>query len=206
MTTSTNPRAQKSLRQLTLAVFSVVSLLIPALTVQAKSSKQFSVTIDNFGQIKDHYYRGAQPDEEEFGQLKRLGVKTIIDLRNDRKSKSEKWAQQAGLQYINIPLSDRRAATDAQTAYFLQLANDRNNWPIYVHCAGGRHRTGEMTAIYRITQDGWSADQAYQEMKQFDWYSRWGHKPLKEYVFDYYQRYKTNGTMTAQTQTATNSQ
>jgi protein tyrosine/serine phosphatase len=93
------------------------------------------------------------------------------------------------MQYFNIPLSSTRPATAGQTEDFLKLVNDPQNWPVFVHCAGGRHRTGEMTAIYRITRDSWTADKAYQEMKQYDYYSIGGHGPLKDYVFEYYGKY-----------------
>ena len=47
-------------------------------------SKNFaSVTIKNFGQMDHHFYRGAQPSEKEYKELAQLGVKTIIDLRDD---------------------------------------------------------------------------------------------------------------------------
>ncbi|MBX3278816.1 MAG: tyrosine-protein phosphatase [Acidobacteria bacterium] len=163
-----------------------------AATAQAQSQREFALDIENFGRINEHYYRGAQPDQEGFAQLKSLGVKTVIDLREDREPEAEGWVSRLGMRYFNIPLSSRRAATDEQTAYFLALVNDPNNWPVYVHCAGGRHRTGEMTAIYRITGDGWTADQAYQEMKQFKWYSWGGRGPLKDYVYDYYNRYASS--------------
>lgn len=157
----------------------------------AKSGNRFGVDIENFGQINQNYYRGAQPDQEGFTQLKALGIKTVIDLQEDGKPEEGGWVRNAGMQFFNIPLSSERPATDEQTAYFLKLVNDPDNWPVYVHCAGGRHRTGEMTAIYRITADGWTADQAYQEMKKYQWYSRWGHGPLKDYMFDFYGRYKS---------------
>ena len=57
----------------------------------------------------------------------------------------------------------------------------------YVHCAGGRHRTGAMTAVFRMDMQGWDADQAYGEMKDYDFYTRWGHKAMKKFVFDQYQ-------------------
>jgi len=151
--------------------------------------------IENFGQINQNYYRGAQPNAAEFVELQRLGIKTVIDLQEDGNSKEPAWAHNAGMNYFNIPLSSTRPATDGQTEHFLQLVNDPQNWPVFVHCAGGRHRTGEMTAIYRITRDSWTADHAYQEMVQYDWYSIGGHGPLKSYVFGYYNRH--TGTQTA---------
>jgi tyrosine-protein phosphatase SIW14 len=57
---------------------------------------------------------------------------------------------------------------------------------VFVHCQGGRHRTGVMTAVYRMTKDGWTADRAYQEMKQYRFEGFPGHPELKRFVYDYY--------------------
>src|SRR3712207_3969440 len=43
------------------------------------------VNIKNFGRVNENFYRGAQPDAEGFAELKKLGVKTVIDLREDKK-------------------------------------------------------------------------------------------------------------------------
>lgn len=179
--------SQKLVHTFTIMLLAIVSTL----TAQAQSRRDGAVSIDNFGRINERYYRGAQPDQNGFAQLKSLGVKTVIDLREDSEPEAAGWVRGFGMQYFNIPLSSTRPATDEQSAYFLKLANDPSNWPVYVHCAGGRHRTGEMTALYRVTNDGWTADQAYQEMKQFKWYSRGGRGPLKDYVYAYYNRYTT---------------
>jgi len=146
--------------------------------------------IENFGKVNDNYYRGSQPIASEFSALKELGIKTIIDLREDSLKDSGNLARAAGLQYINIPLSTKRAATNDQTEYFLRLVNDQANWPVFVHCKGGRHRTGEMTAIYRITRDGWTAEQAYEEMKKYDFEDSFFYpRSLRKYVFSYYERF-----------------
>ena len=148
------------------------------------------ISIKNFGKVNENYYRGSQPDATQFQDLKRLGVKTVIDLRKDKVEEASQWAQAAGLQYINIPLTTKRAATEDQSSHFLKLVNDPANWPIYVHCKGGRHRTGEMTAIYRITRDGWTAHQAYEEMKKYDFEDSFFYpRVLKKYVFSYYERF-----------------
>ena len=39
--------------------------------------------------------------------------------------------------------------------FFLKKKNDPANQPVFVHCQGGRHWTGTMTAVYRVTKDGW---------------------------------------------------
>ena len=167
----------------------VLLLALGSLAAVAQSTDAFPVSIENFGKVNENYYRGSQPDAAGFAELKRLGIKTVIDLRGDSREEAPEFARSAGLQYVNIPLSTRRPATEEQTAYFLKLVNDPANWPVYVHCKGGRHRTGEMTAIYRITNDGWTADQAYQEMKKYDFEDSFFYpKSLKKYVYAYYQR------------------
>lgn len=166
-------------------------LLAHTLTVYAQAvNKNTSAGIENFGKVNDNYYRGSQPIAGEFSELKKLGIKTIIDLREDSLRDSGNLARAAGLQYINIPLTTKRAATNDQTEYFLGLVNDQGNWPVFVHCKGGRHRTGEMTAIYRITRDGWTAEQAYDEMKKYDFEDSFFYpRSLKKYVFSYSQRF-----------------
>jgi protein tyrosine/serine phosphatase len=146
--------------------------------------------VKNFGKVNDHIYRGGQPDEDEYKRLAAIGIKTIIDLREYPEGYARRLAEGAGLQYINIRLNDKRPPTEAESNTFLQMVNDENNWPVFVHCAGGRHRTGVLLAVYRMEVDGWDARRAYEEMKDYKFYSRFGHGDMKDYVFDYYSRMK----------------
>ncbi|HET9130134.1 MAG TPA: dual specificity protein phosphatase family protein, partial [Terriglobia bacterium] len=120
--------------------------------------------------------------------LASIGVKTIIDLRDDALSSSAKYAKDAGLNYVNIAIDGHGTPTDAEVTRFLKTVSDPSNGVVYVHCAGGRHRTGSMIAIYRMTEDGWSIDQAYKEMLAYDFYTSGGHEGFKTYVFDYFKR------------------
>lgn len=153
-----------------------------------------TTTLKNFGKVNDNYYRGSQPRENEIEQLKRLGVKTIIDLRQDKVPQAAEWVSKAGMKYFNIPMKPSRRATDEQTAYFLRLVNDPANGPVYVHCKGGRHRTGALTAAYRITHDGWTADQAFDEMKRYDFNDGifGGPADQRKFVYSFYQNYLAN--------------
>jgi protein tyrosine/serine phosphatase len=172
----------------------VLMLALTSMTVPARmtDTDTAGLTLKNFGKVNDNYYRGEQPTRDEFAQLKRFGIKTVIDLRKDSLREASDGARSAGLQYFNIPLLASRAATEEQTSYFLSLVNDPANWPVYVHCKGGRHRTGGMTAIYRITHDGWTADQAYEEMMKYDFNNGifGGPGAQKRYVYAFYDRYR----------------
>lgn len=146
-----------------------------------------SVDISNFGKVNDHYYRGACPKDGQYEELAAIGVKTVIDLRDDAKKDAQLMAEHAGLRYINFPLDDKHYPAQQTAERFLQLVNDQANWPVFVHCEGGRHRTGAMTAVYRMTMDGWDIDRAYREMKDYDFYTSWGHAAWKDFVYDFYR-------------------
>ena len=172
------------------AYFTVLLLALSGSIAAQSPSKSATTSIRNFGKVNDNYYRGSQPTAKQYEDLKRMGVKTIVDLRKDRLKEASNWARAAGLQYINIPLLPHRAATEDQTNEFLKLVNDPENQPVYVHCAGGRHRTGQMTAIFRITNDGWTGDQAYTEMKKYDFEDSFFYpRSVKKHVFSYYERF-----------------
>ncbi|HZS08764.1 MAG TPA: tyrosine-protein phosphatase [Blastocatellia bacterium] len=174
-----------------LAVFLALSIL-PASFAGADSKRHakrgtFAVDIENFGQVNDHIYRGGQPKGDNYRQLAALGVKTVVDLRGDAEPDARSSAEQAGLRYINLPLEPKHYPQAGAAKRFLEIANDETNWPLYVHCAGGRHRTGVMVAVYRMTVDHWTIEQAWDEMKQYDFYTSRGHGCYKDYVFDYYR-------------------
>jgi protein tyrosine/serine phosphatase len=173
----------------------VISYARPKDKANSKASGS-AVDVDNFGQVTDFYYRGGQPRGDEYNQLAAIGVKTIIDLRDDPKDYAKALAEQAGMKYVNLPLSDKDYPPPDAASKFLTLVNDRENWPVYVHCAGGRHRTGAMTAVFRMTVQGWDAGRAYDEMKDYDFYTRFGHKAMKRFVFDYYRGLKHAETIT----------
>jgi protein tyrosine/serine phosphatase len=172
--------------------------LIAVASASAKTSAAFpNIGIKNFGKLDERFFRGAQPEERDYKDLAALGIKTIIDLRDDPTSYEERDVEAAGMRYVNIPMSDSSRPRDEQIDQFLKLANDQATGPFFVHCAGGRHRTGVMGAVYRMTKYGWNFDQAYKEMEAYDFYTRWGHGALKDYVRDFYGQVQAVQTSTA---------
>jgi protein tyrosine phosphatase (PTP) superfamily phosphohydrolase (DUF442 family) len=146
-----------------------------------------AVDIENFGKVNDHFYRGAQPKGRNYKQLAALGIKTIVDLREDAEDDARSATEQSGMRYINLAMKEKSYPQADTATRFLQIVNDEANWPVFVHCAGGRHRTGVMTAVYRMSVDGWGIDRTYQEMKRYDFSTSWGHGCYKDYVYDYYR-------------------
>jgi len=156
-----------------------------------------NIHIRNFGKMDDRFYRGAQPDESDYKDLKALGVKTVIDLQDNPTSYEKRDVEGLGMRYVNIPMSDSSYPKEETINAFLKLVNDRSTGTFFAHCAGGRHRTGVVGAIYRFTVNHWNYDQAYAEMKDYDFYTRWGHGDMKKYVDDYWQHIQANGAAAA---------
>jgi protein tyrosine/serine phosphatase len=144
-----------------------------------------NVKIGNFGQMDERFYRGAQPLADDYQALKDLGVKTVIDLRNDPTDYEKTAVEALGMKYVNIPMSGWKYPKDRQIEEFLKLANDPETGVFFVHCKAGIHRTGVAGAVWRFTKYGWDYEQAYKEMKNYDFSVGWVHGALKSYVKDY---------------------
>ena len=174
-------------RQVLLAFVAVLSIAVvtSAQKVSDSSSNQ-TIKIKNFGQMDDRFYRGAQPKEQDYKALAELGIKTIIDLREDTETYSKSAVEAQGMTYINIPMIAKKYPTPEAIETFLKTVNDPATGKFYVHCAGGRHRTGAMGAVYRYQFYNWDFEQVYKEMKKFDFYTSWGHGAFKDFVKDYY--------------------
>jgi protein tyrosine/serine phosphatase len=171
------------------AALLATALLLTGITAAAETSVNATrVQIKNFGRINETYYRGAQPDSRDYADLAAMGVKTVIDLTRDGRKDEPGLVKRAGMKFYRIPLTTSEAPSTAAVNQFLKLVNDPANQPVFVHCQGGRHRTGVMTAVYRMTKDGWTADKAYQEMKIYRFEGFPGHPELKRFVYDYYSR------------------
>ncbi|MFZ1936019.1 MAG: dual specificity protein phosphatase family protein [Thermoguttaceae bacterium] len=117
--------------------------------------------LPNLFKIDAGLYRGAQPTAEGIKQLKKLGVKTIIDLRDKHSDKD--ILGDAKIAFEHIPMTTWNPK-EADAVRFLQIVTDKARQPVFVHCQHGADRTGMMCAIYRVTVDGWSKQQAIDEM------------------------------------------
>jgi protein tyrosine/serine phosphatase len=168
------------------AIFTLLIATASFAVAQDKSPKS-QTQIKNFGQMDERFFRGGQPKEADYKDLAALGINTVIDLRDDPASYEKHDVEALGMHYVNIPMSDKSYPRAEQIDAFLKLANDSSTGKFYVHCAGGRHRTGVMGAVYRFNHNKWNYDQVYAEMKQYDFYTRFGHGAMKKYVEDYWQ-------------------
>jgi tyrosine-protein phosphatase SIW14 len=161
--------------------------ILSAFLFAAPLAAQPAIHIDNFGRVDATLYRGAQPEGRDYADLKALGIKTIVNLTSDDAEDNEPaMVEGASMKYVAIPMTTHTPPTTAQLDQFLRLVNDPASQPVYVHCVGGRHRTGVMTAAYRMTHDGWTGERAFNEMKQYKFGADFLHSEFKDFVYGYH--------------------
>lgn len=171
----------------------------------AKSNPNFpNVKIKNFGQMDDRFYRGARPKESDYKALAELGIKTVIDLTDNSREYEQPAVEAAGLRYVNIPMVDKSYPSIEQVNEFLKVVNDPETGKFFVHCAGGRHRTGVVGAVYRFNHDGWNLEQVLAEMNQYDFGSGWGHGKQKDFVKDYWKQFQSTTAAVTDTTSSKN--
>ena len=108
-----------------------------------------SEDLPNFQKVDDHLYRGAQPTEAGIAKLKELNVKTVLDLRPEPAeiATERRWVENAGMKFVNVPLSGWLRPKDGDIARILQIIGDPQNQPIFIHCRRGADRTGTVAAV-----------------------------------------------------------
>jgi len=135
--------------------------------------------VPNFHKVSDNLYRGAQPTEEGMKELKKLGIKTIINLRSFHSDRNE--IGDTGLDNEHIYMQPWRSENE-DVVRFLQIVTDPNKTPVFVHCQRGADRTGTMCAIYRIAVQDWPKDEAIKEMTEGDFGFFEGWQNLIDYI------------------------
>ena len=173
-----------------IAIVSIVCALSALSFAKGKESSFPDVKIKNFGQMDERFYRGARPKEADYKALAALGIQTVIDLTDNSREYEQPAVEAAGLRYINIPIVDKSYPKMEQVNEFLKVIDDPATGKFFLHCAGGRHRTGVLGAVYRFNHDKWTLDQALAEMEQYDFNSGFGHGKQKDFVKDYWEQFQ----------------
>jgi protein tyrosine phosphatase (PTP) superfamily phosphohydrolase (DUF442 family) len=132
--------------------------------------------LPNFYKVDDGLYRGAQPTAEGIKELERMGIKTILSLRARHSDKE--MLGNVTIALVPIPM-DTWDVDAKDVVRFLQIATDKNRRPVFVHCQHGADRTGTMCAAYRVVVDGWTKQQAIDEMTHggFGFHPIWSNLP-----------------------------
>ncbi len=125
--------------------------------------------VTNFGKVSSRLYRGAQPSDDGFRSLKRLGVDLVVSFTTGDASVADeaRRVRALGMRHLSLPWSVTRQPTTAEVTTFLSLFDGESGPIVFAHCRQGADRTGVMVALYRVAHDHWSAARAISEMEAF---------------------------------------
>jgi tyrosine-protein phosphatase SIW14 len=147
--------------------FGLLAALVFAVSAPAWCAGSAVAGVPNFHQVNEKIYRGGQPSGEAWSGLAKLGVKTVIDLRQPGEhatAEEEKAVTAAGMKYVNIPMKGVVAPSEGQVSQAMDLLLNSPE-PVFIHCRRGSDRTGTIVACYRMYHDKWNNKQALSEAK-----------------------------------------
>jgi protein tyrosine/serine phosphatase len=138
----------------------------PVKAHQSDATRLHNKEIVKFARVTPTLYRGGQPSLKGLEELKKMDVAIVVDMRSGSRKSEEKVVNKLGIKYVHIswhcPLP-----TDKPFARFLEVIEHNPGKKVFVHCRLGDDRTGMAVAAYRMAEEGWSADEAMNEMRDF---------------------------------------
>ena len=158
------------IRCLSLALCGALSCLVvgcssAGMTFDAKSLA-LKAAPDNFYVVDEdaQIYRSAQPDEESFPELKRVGIRSVLNLRQGFKDSVKYKEAFDGIREYECGVN-AGMMKQADLVRALKIIKEAPR-PLLIHCLHGSDRTGTVVAAtgpdslkgkVRIGSDIWSA-------------------------------------------------
>jgi protein tyrosine/serine phosphatase len=137
-----------------------------------------SKNLDNLYRVSDDLYRSEQPSNEAFVELKGMGIKSVLNLRTTEKD--DELIGNLNLKTYLVPM-DAGNFTDKEIIEALKVISNAPK-PILVHCRHGADRTGVVVAMYRIIFQGWTKDDALNELLNGGYGFHTTYKNIPEYI------------------------
>ena len=151
---------------------------------------------NNFHKIDENLYRSNMPTPSRIRDYRKLGIKTIVNLRGVRRDGGWLLENEACGKY-NIKLIDfrarSRAAPEKEMIFKAEKLFNSIQYPALIHCKSGADRAGIMCALYMLIYKKQDPEIA---KKQLSWkylHVKWA-KPgvLDSFVENYSIDYKKN--------------
>lgn len=156
-------------------------------------------------------YRSGQMTAAGFREaVARYHIKTVVNLQHEEpdpllpenwlgkgKIRESELCAQLNVNYKLItpdllPPDNTLTTVPPAVKEWLAILDDESNYPILLHCKAGLHRTGRLTAIYRMEYHGWSAGEALRELRA----NGYGYISASEndnFVIQFIQNYRPRG-------------
>jgi tyrosine-protein phosphatase SIW14 len=153
-------------------------------------------------------YRSGEMTAAGFEEtVARYHIGTIVNLQDEYPDpdlsvsyfgcdtiKESELCRRLGVRYVHLPpdlIPRRRVPAHRPEAMdrLLALLDDPATYPVLIHCRAGLHRTGVMTAVYRMEYAGWTPGQAIEELKA-NGFGEWPCTAANDYIMQYILTYQ----------------
>src|SRR5687767_2136145 len=159
------------------------------------------------------FYRCGQLSADAFRkEIRAHGIKTVINLQDEAPDpllangywdephiRESQVCAEEGAKLVFLSFAGQRGLLDRNVASptrrplviddFLKVCDDPNSYPILVHCMAGLHRTGALTAVYRMEYEGWSVADAVRELRANGYGDRKA-TTANDYIYEYLYLYQ----------------
>ena len=161
------------------------------------------------------FYRSGQMSATGFREtIDRFKIKTVVNLQHENPDPHlpDKWlgkpvvhekelCEQLNVRYVLLtpdilPVPNDLKSEPPAVTDFLKLLDDESAYPILIHCKAGLHRTGRLTAIYRMDKEGWEVGDALRELRA-NGYGFTAASESDDFVIQFLQNFKPRRTRTA---------
>ena len=135
--------------------------------------------VPNLHRITPLLYRSEQPTALGMQNLEKLGIRTVINLRYFNNDKDE-------VRGTTLRTAQTRILTwrigDDHVIEVMRMLKQTENGPFLIHCQHGADRTGLMSAMYRVLEQGWTPADALAELTDggYGYHSVW--KNIRRYM------------------------
>ena len=128
--------------------------------------------VPNLHRISPLLYRSEQPTAVGMKNLEKLGIRTVINLRWFNSDQKEAHGTSLRTERVKILTWN---VDDKHVIDVMRMLKQTENGPFLIHCQHGADRTGLMSAMYRILEQGWTVDDALAELTEggYGYHSIW---------------------------------
>ncbi|AJX14016.1 dual specificity protein phosphatase family protein [Burkholderia ubonensis] len=119
--------------------------------------------LDNLHRITPSLYRSALLSREDVPELQKLGIRKVISFRAFHSDERILAGTQITMQ--RIPINTWYIRDEDMVAALRALRDADREGPVLIHCQHGADRTGLVSALYRMVYQGWTREQALDELQ-----------------------------------------
>jgi len=149
----------------------------------------FRVAYLNRHRLGERAWRSAQPSPHQIRAMAREGIRTIVNLRGERRCGSYRLEKSAceryGITLVDFHIRGRRAPSREEIKGTIELF-ERVEYPMLIHCKSGADRTGLISALYRFLKEGVPLSEARRQLSLRYGYLRHSRSGILDLFFTSY--------------------